>query len=241
MPLRYPSQFILVVLILLFSLGSFPAICFAASGCAENDHCRRTLKIHSEYTSAGAATTQHWRFAIDGNEVAVYLDGETAPRLNLVYNAEQRLIAIHSDVDILTVGSPCTANGQNVVLSYGYPVPFDDIHGADIAAGAIVYAKREIAGVKFSRSLTARVTTISVERARSAGYLADALQIDPAAVLRMVAMYADDGSCVVRQLWSDAFGCWLYEDNGTDAGADAARRSWLEGIDVGTSEMEVVR
>lgn len=111
------------------------------------------------------------------------------------------------------------AKGDKIVLSWGFPVPYDYLSPFDDSINEAV-VKKQAGGVTFSHMVTRDIRNIGIDEALSEN------MIDPNTAntlcserLRLITVERN-GNLVVRQLWPEGGSWWLYEETPN-------RKSWL--------------
>ena len=105
-----------------------------------------------------------------------------------------------------------------IVLSEGFPVPFDELSPLDESLNHVNIA-RKAGGLTFSYRVTREITGISPSDAVSSGMVDQAIATTIGEQNLRLITIRKAGALVVRQLWADGDVFWLYEET-------PVRRSW---------------
>jgi uncharacterized protein (UPF0248 family) len=156
-----------------------------------------------------------WQFSWEdrGKTMVVRQDGDEQAMVRLMYRENgtvQRMWKRIRGNEVME--TPAAA----ILLSNGYPVPYDTLGAIREGSGEIVI-KRRAGGVRFSFKVTREVARISLAEARSQGMVDQAGVLD-AHDLRIITI-RKAGRLMVRQLWAAGDSFWLYEET-------PIRRSW---------------
>jgi uncharacterized protein (UPF0248 family) len=156
-----------------------------------------------------------WQFSWEdrGKTIVVRQDGDEQAMVRLMYRENgtvQRMWKRIRGNEVME--TPAAA----ILLSNGYPVPYDTLGAIREGSGEIVI-KRRAGGVRFSFKVTREVARISLAEARSQGMVDQAGVLD-AHDLRIITI-RKAGRLMVRQLWAAGDSFWLYEET-------PIRRSW---------------
>lgn len=175
------------------------------------------IEIRSEYLNS---RTQEWGNEVTwvfrqkgGDRISVSRAGSEEPVIVLTYDSSGRLGYIEKRIPR---GSRFVAIQEHpqgpIVLSEGFPVPFDDLSPFDDGLKEATIEKK--AGtLTFSYRVTREVTRISHGDALSSG------MVDPTMAkamggkgdLRLVTI-RKAGGLVVKQLWAEGDAFWVYEE-----------------------------
>lgn len=220
-PLTRLTQIVMAIFLLSFTLGLSPGS--AASFDAVNDFSE--LSIISQYKNLTDEEWGHdkiWRFKKPAESLCqVFLGNETAPRLELSYSPEQRLVKVTDTAEHLHNRS-LVPGPQTVFLSHGYPAPYDDIATGILIDDSTVIDRRTIAGVAFAEDLTMHLEPVSQQQAVKMGFVRDSNLIRQGGQLYWVELYRQKQP-LIRQLWHTNYSWWLYEET-------LERRSWLQSV-----------
>lgn len=215
------AQSVLLLIIMSYSLGG---VLYAAP--PDVDSNVREFTILSQYRDLTTHNWGHdklWQFLFSTPQnCQVYLQNETSPRLELSYSSDRRIINV-SESDGTLHNRTVAVDPHIVLLSHGYPIPFDDIAAGGAINAATVVERRTIAGVAFSEELTTRVVPALFQDVISQGFVrVDSHDLVTSDQLYWVELYRQNQR-IIRQLWQPNLAWWLYEET-------QERRSWLQSI-----------
>ena len=181
------------------------------------------VTVRSTYVGADGSSwgrQQLWHFDFTNvHNVQVYSAGSDMPLLLLNYAADARLQMVVAYNDNMH-SRKIARSADSVVLTHGFPVPYDDLIHPGSGVQLNVTDRRNVAGMIIAVSYT-----LATAPARDISAYVDVAirgQVDLAG-LYWIELNDSDGNLIVRQLWCPSLGWWLYEETGQ-------RRSWLSGL-----------
>ena len=162
-----------------------------------------------------------WAFTeISGGEVRVTQEGSEAPVVLLEYDQSGPLQRVEKwiglgDKKIRVIESRLSP----IVLSEGFPVPYDDLAPHDDTIKEAVI-KKQAGGVTFSYKAARETRDISVNEAMTENIIDEQMAGKlTGKALRLVIVRKGD-ALLVRQLWPEGALWWVYEET-------PIRKSWL--------------
>lgn len=160
-----------------------------------------------------------------GSRICVSREGSDEPVIVLTYGPTGRLERVEKRILRGNRFVEIEEHPQGpIVLSEGFPVPFDDLSPFDerLTQANIV---KKAGGMTFSYRVTREITGISPCDAVSSGMVDQAIAPTIGVQNLRLITIRKAGALVVRQLWADGDVFWLYEET-------PVRRSWRVSISV---------
>jgi hypothetical protein len=159
-----------------------------------------------------------WTFQVeDPHRITVTRHKNAEPVITISYSPEGPVERVEEHISGLQARGR-RAGGDQIMLSWGFPVPYDWLAPHDEGMQEAVIKKRA-GGTVFSYRVTREITYVSIDEAMARGMIheqhAEALR---GRALRLITVYRG-GSLMVMQLWPDGASWWLYEET-------PHRRSW---------------
>ncbi len=187
--------------------------------------CAESYRIRSQYRqgeSGNWANDTNWHFeSDDSHRFHVRMNDDPEPAFVLTYSQQNRLQqVIHkgSNNTDKTDRIIARASEGRIVLSHGFPLPFDDLDPWDLTDGD-VQIKKEAGGVRFVQTVRRQSEPFSLEAAIAAGMVSPGFaQTFEGTALTMISVIKD-GRPMIRQLWVAGERWWRYEET-------KFRRSW---------------
>lgn len=184
-----------------------------------------TFRLRSVYRngpSGGWENETIWHFEKeDSHRFIVRMNESTDPAFVLIYSDDQRLEKVVQKVEGHEGRSDKTvaqASGERVLLSQGFPLPFDDLDARDLNDGQAVL-KKQAGGATFAYTVQRKAESVNIAAAVSTGMLppgfSEPTGQDP---LMMISVHKN-GRLIVKQLWAAGESWWRYEET-------PFRRSW---------------
>ncbi|PIE67735.1 MAG: hypothetical protein CSA23_02865 [Deltaproteobacteria bacterium] len=176
--------------------------------------------VRSVYKQAGAdkwTQSVEWKFVSDdAHRYRIFRSGHSGAQMILGYDADGRLSLVE---DCLSPAHGRTRGPNGLMsLSWGHPVPFDDLNPTNGLQG-IVKLIKTIDQTRFVYLVERSITPISVADAIDAGMIdPDRFAMDTDSDLTLIAVNYQN-ALQVRQLWKAGDPWWLYEET-------QSRRSW---------------
>lgn len=189
-----------------------------STGSYASDILPKQILIRSAYRNPDADQSRQnvtWQFlAKEDGQYEVSREGDASVLMVLHYDADHRLRRVEnrmSETQMVYADDP-------MVLSWGFPIPFDDLAPKDKRQGKLTLIK-VVGDTRFAYTVHREVQPISVQTAIDEGFIIEqAPMIPDDASLTLITVRYND-SLIARQLWLDGDHWWLYEE--TDV-----RRSW---------------
>lgn len=207
--------------ILLMRIVCFLFILFILSFAQEACAGGASFSVRSLYLDATSGKWEReitWVFNVkDSTCTSVSRGNRTEPDITIHYLPDGRLAALEDHLSGSHLSTEARG-GNNIVLSWGFPVPYDYLAPFDDNIREVVI-KREAGGVTFSHSMTRDIRDIGIDEALSEKMIASTAKGFYSERLRLITIKRK-GNLVVRQLWSAGGPWWLYEET-------PFRRSWL--------------
>ena len=184
-----------------------------------------TVRIHSVYRDAianASAKELLWQVESEGQESFVRIEGDQQARLLLVYDHQGRLTKVEDlEQGIHNVSQGVAAD--RVLLSHGYPFPYDDII-SDRNGPQQVFERKIIATTIFTRHYDRDVVPVLRTNVLAAGYVSPEIADQLKAEGFYWVILSRDGKVEEKQLWNSELNGWVYEE-------DSGRRSWRLNLD----------
>lgn len=179
------------------------------------------FSVRSVYFDPGSKKWEKeitWVFNVkDSTCITVTRGNRAEPDLTIRYLPDGLLEEVEDHVS--GIHRNRQAKGDKIVLSWGFPVPYDYLSLFDDRISEAI-VKKQVGGVTFSHMVTRDIRNIGIDEALSEN------MIDPNIAktvclekLRLITVKRN-GNLVVRQLWPDGGSWWLYEET-------PHRKSWL--------------
>ena len=182
-----------------------------------------SVKVRSEYYNSrthkwDGPTT--WIFHPESpGRISVSREGSDEPVIVLTYDPTGRLKQVEKRILRGNRFVEIKEHPQGpVVLSEGFPVPFDELSPFDESLNHVNIA-RKAGNLTFSYSVTREITGISPSDAVSAGMVDQTIAATTGVQNLRLITIRKAGALVVRQLWADGDVFYLYEET-------PVRRSW---------------
>lgn len=181
------------------------------------------VKVRSEYYNSrthkwDGATMWIFRQESRGR-ICVSREGSDEPVIVLTYDPTGRLKQVEKSILRGNRFLEVKEHPQGpIVLSEGFPVPFDDLSPFDESRNHINIS-RKAGGMTFSYRVTREITGISPCDAVSSGMVDQGIAATIGVQNLRLITIRKAGAFVVRQLWADGDVFWLYEET-------PVRRSW---------------
>jgi hypothetical protein len=188
-------------------------------GCAHAAD-KGAFTVRSEYKQASGdrwKQTVEWEFRpTDANRYQVFRFGDSAVQMILTYDADGRLTLVEDHMS--PANSRAIDPNQKLVLSWGYPIPYDNLNPTDDFNGTVNLTKT-VDQTRFAYAVYREIRSVTGNDAVSAGMI-DADQVPMAADAEFTLITVSyQNSLLVRQLWAEGDSWWLYEET-------ESRRSW---------------
>ena len=199
-------------MIYLSSLGAAGAVALAGDA----------VSLRSQYKDAATGHWQAelvWRLVPDeaGHRYSIFRQGASSTAMVLEYDSNHRLTRIEDR--LVQMHSRSIDADERMVLSWGFPIPYDDLAPADRRQGEMTISKA-VADTRFSYAVIRRVQTISFQQAVSQGMLPDGDSPSAYTGGELTLITIDyEGAILARQLWRADDWWWLYEET-------ESRRTW---------------
>lgn len=194
-----------------------------AAGLCPADPLGAPLVIQSRYLDPA---TGRWGQEIpwqvrgqDGNRYGIFRGGrDDRPAMVLTYDGTGRLTGIQ---DLLSgTESRDIDPKEPVTLSWGHPVPFDDLD--PVSPGPqVLTVRKQVGATGFAYRITKETRLITPEEAVAEGMIAQGREASFQGRALQLITILQDKALVVRQLWVKGDKWWIYEETGM-------RRSWRE-------------
>lgn len=183
------------------------------------------VTVCSEYFNAISQQWENettWFFdRQDDNTIVVTRVGADEPVIVLKYDRADNLVAITKR---LTRGDKIIELEEEVqgpvVLSEGFPVPYDDLSSLDLNSSQLEMTET-IADFTFSSAMTREISVISPAEAHVANMIDQATAATLAEENLRLITIRKAGKLVVQQLWAEGAKFWLFEQT-------PGRRSWFK-------------
>jgi len=191
---------------------------FAQEACAGG----ASFSVRSLYLDAASGKWEKeitWVFNVkDSTCISVSRGNRAEPDITIYYLPDGLLATVEDHVSGRRLNTDAKGD-SNIVLSWGFPVPYDYLAPFDDNIREVV-VKREAGGVTFSHRMTRDIRDIGIDEALSEKMIApNAAKGLYSERLRLITIKRK-GDLVVRQLWPAGGPWWLYEET-------SFRRSWL--------------
>ena len=161
-----------------------------------------------------------WNFTeMSNGRVQVAQEGTRDPVVFLEYDQSRRLTSVEKQIGLghKKVRVPGTPLGP-IVLSEGFPVPYDDLATYDDSIEEMVIKKRA-GGVIFSYRVIREIRSISLNQAMTQNMVDEKMARDLSGKALRLITVQKGGAFLVRQLWPDGASWWVYEET-------PVRKSW---------------
>ncbi len=185
-----------------------------------------TYRVRSVYRNSPSdqwANETVWRFEKQGpNQLIVRVNDNEDPAFVLIYAENQRLKEVVQKVRDKEGPADKTvaqASGEKVLLSQGFPLPFDDLDARNLNDGQAVL-KKKAGGVTFAYTIQRKSEPVRVDAAISAGMVPPGFSETAGEDTLMMISAKKSGRLIVKQLWASGESWWRYEET-------PFRRSWL--------------
>ena len=171
-----------------------------------------------------------WVFWLSGDlqkkadyKLKVKRKGTESPVILLQYGSDRKLQkTIRYLRDHGRLRKIINSYSEMIVLSEGFPVPYDYLAPDDMDLKQIVI-KKKAGGAVFSYQVEREINDFSFDRALQEGMIKEEIKN---LVMRKNLKWIEvkkDGKLLVRQLWAEDFPWWIYEET-------PYRKSWLTDI-----------
>jgi len=171
-----------------------------------------------------------WVFSLSGDlqkkadyKLKVKRKGTESPVILLQYGSERKLRkTIRYLRDHGRLRKIINSYSEMIVLSEGFPVPYDYLAPDDMGLKQIVI-KKKAGGVVFSYQVEKEINDFSFDQALQEGMIKEEIKN---LVMRKNLKWIEvkkDGKLLVRQLWAEGLPWWVYEET-------PYRKSWLTDI-----------
>ena len=163
-----------------------------------------------------------WTFTRIGQDLAQVTPGKTQyPVVLLQYDQSGRLKGVEKLIG--RGGRAIRVNEVRsgpIILSEGFPVPYDDLapHDGEMNEAVI---RKQAGGVTFSRTVTREVREIALDMAVAENMVEGQTAQDLSGQVLKLITITKGGELVARQLWAEGALWWVYEET-------AVRKSWRE-------------
>ncbi len=188
-----------------------------ASGYAAD---KDAFSVRTVYKQAGVdrwTQTVDWNFVPgDENRCQVFRSGDAAVQMVLGYDADGRLAMVDDQISHLHIRT--LDPNEFMVMSWGHPIPFDDLNPTSGFQGSVKLTKT-IDQTRFVYLVDRKITSLSVADAVDAGMIdPDRFSTRTDTNLTVITI-SYQNELLVRQLWLEGDSWWLFEETGL-------RRSW---------------
>jgi hypothetical protein len=179
-----------------------------------------SIEIRSQYRNPSTQQwyqETNWNFRLqDDLQYAVFRNDEKKPTMLLTYSNTGRLVRID---DFLTGMENRNVGKNTITLSWGFPIPFDDLRPGS-SGKHVETIHKQVGDTRFAYQIIKETRLISFDDAVAQGMLSRRQKTVYPGTLKLITIWHDQ-NVLVRQLWAEGAGWWLYEDTDT-------RRSWRE-------------
>ncbi len=189
--------------------------------CGQIDH----FSVRSEYKPVDLDSNSSkviWIFNKTENYLTVERNGSQKPLLRLKYSTDHSLLEVAGMTikDGKFIPETIQSYQSPVVLSEGFPVPYDYVSASTDSSDKLIFRKK-VGGMVFARKLKKNTTLITVEHAETLGYIDAGIrgELPENKMLQLITLTSGDKT-VLRQLWPSNSLWWIYEDT-------LFRKSWL--------------
>lgn len=158
-----------------------------------------------------------WVFNVkDSACITVTRGNRTEPDLTIRYLPDGLLEEVEDHVS--GIHRNRQAKGDKIVLSWGFPVPYDYLAPFDDSISEAVI-KKVVGGAIFSYRLKREISYISLNQAMAEGMVDGEIAGDFAGKALRLITVRKAGNLMVRQLWPEGASWWVYEET-------PHRKSW---------------
>lgn len=197
------------------------AICLALGISPAGAVDREPFSLRSQYKNSATGGWQGdivWRLVPEAeHRHTIFRQGTSSAAMVLEYDEYDRLTRI--DDRLVQIHSRSIDADESLVLSWGFPVPYDYLAPADRRQGEMTISKT-VADTRFSYAVIRRVQILSFQQAVSQGMLPEGDSPSAYTGGELTLITIDyEGDTLVRQLWQESDWWWLYEET-------ESRRSW---------------
>jgi len=161
-----------------------------------------------------------WIFErVGDHSVQVTAQGSPNPVLRIEYDNAGNLRGVKRRLNWPKQEEIILPAGQPILLSHGYPVPYDFICPFDDSVNTAVLRKKS-GGVCFAQHVRRKVEQMTLEQALANHMIAQdgVSNLPPGCALRLVSVWRED-HLLVKQLWCEGDHWWIYEET-------PFRKSW---------------
>ena len=204
--------------ILLIRVVCFLSVFLLAQEICANETCFSVRSLYLDSISNKWEKEITWIFNVkDSTCITVTKENRTEPDLTIRYLPDGLLEEVEDHVS--GIHRNRQAKGDKIVLSWGFPVPYDYLAPFDDSISEAVI-KKEVGGAIFSCKVTREIQNIGIDEAFSENMIAPNIAKTICLERLRLITIKRNGNLVVRQLWPGDGSWWVYEET-------PHRKSWL--------------